>query len=303
MLCLHLRRAIAAVVACAALAAFTTLPVTAETDVSLDPASATSPILVRGDALPGDGNATPHTMDAGMSFENRAGAAATSVDFTWLFIDANGDAIGEEHTSTRGHFAPYVPVARNAAEQVRFPGYASGDSLYIDDADTNIFEPVEQILIAVDNATFADGSEWHGKTRQTSAPPTQVMYDPSAQAAHIRIVRIQSTKADSLYDRFDTLLTFTNDNTKRIDAIQFEYRFYDYDGDVIEQQTAVVRGVYPHGAISTLNPQTRVTNRGVVVNGSSVWLGWGSDAQYVAKIAAGVTAIRYTDGTTWRSST
>jgi len=70
---------------------------------------------------------------------------------------------------------------------------------------------------------------------------------------------------------------------------------------VIQHQTALVRGAYPHGAIATLNPATRITYRGVVMNGGSVWLGWG-DAQYVARITVGVDAIRFADGTIWTSA-
>ena len=285
------RRVSALLVGLALSAAITTAPAPAGTDETSSAADGASPIEI----LSG-------TAAAGMAFENHAATAATSIDFTYLFVDANGAAIGEEHTSTRGRFAPQVAIEGNRAASARFPNYASGSVLYVGDQDTNAYEPIEHIIVSVDDATFADGSKWQGKTRESSALPPQTTHDPSTDAAHIRILRIASQRADSLYDRVDTSLSFANDNEKRIDAIQFAYTFYDRDGDVIQHQTALVRGAYPHGAISTLNPSTRITFRGVVMNGGSVWLGWGDAAQYVARITASVDAIRFADGTIWTST-
>lgn len=284
----------------AASVAFTTGPAPAGTDVTSSAASGAAPIEILGDVTPATGADTgPRTIDAGVSFENHAATPATSIDFTYLFLDANGAAVGEEHTSARGRFAPQVPIERDAAAGAHFPGYSSGSVLYVGDQDTNIYEPIEHIVVSVDDATFADGSKWEGKTRDTSALPPQTTHDQSTDAAHIRILRIVSQRANSLYDRVNTALSFANDNEKGIDAIQFGYTFYDRDGNVIQHQTAIVRGAYPHGAISTLNPATRITFRGVVMNGGSVWLGWGDAAQYVARITASVDDIRFTDGTIW----
>ncbi len=275
-------------------------PAPAATDEIASAATGVAPIEILGNpSPPNGGDSAPRTMDAGVAFENHAATPATSIDFTYLFIDANGAAVGEEHTSTRGRFAPRVPIAGDRSATAHFPGYASGSVLYVGDQDTNLYEPIEHILVSVDNATFADGSKWQGKTRESSALPPQTTHDPSTDAAHIRILRIVSRRADSLYDRVDTALSFANDNEKRIDAIQFAYTFYDRDGNVIQHQTALARGAYPRGAISTLNPSTRITYRGVVIDGGSVWLGWGDAAQYVARITAGVDAIRFADGTVW----
>ncbi len=288
MPCMGVRRLAALLVALAACAALTTAPAPAGTDETSGPASGASPIEILSS-----------TADAGLTFENHAAAAATSIEFTYLLIDGNGAAIGEEHTSTRGRFAPQVAIVHDRAASAHFPSYASGSVLYAGDQDTNLYEPIAHILVSVDDATFADGSKWQGKTRETSALPPQTTHDPSTDAAHIRILRIVSQRANSLYDRVDTALSFANDNEKRIDAIQFAYTFYDRDGNPIQHQTALVRGAYPHGAISTLNTSTRITFRGVVMNGGSVWLGWGDAAQYVARITAGVDAIRFADGTIW----
>jgi hypothetical protein len=296
----RLRRAFALLVGLAASAAFTCAPAPAGTDVTSSGASGAAPIQILGNPSPPNGaDSAPRTMDAGVSFENHATSPATSIDFTYLFIDANGAAVGEEHTSTRGRFAPQIAIESSRAASAHFPGYASGSVLYVGDQDTNIYEPIEHIIVSVDDATFADGSKWQGKTRDSSASPPQTTHDPSTDAGHIRILRIASRRANSVYDRVDTSLSFANDNEKRIDAIQFAYTFYDRDGNVIQHQTALARGAYPHGAISTLNPSTRITFRGVVVNGGSVWLGWGDSAQYVARITAGVDAIRFADGTIW----
>jgi|GEM_PF-4638221 hypothetical protein len=297
------RRAFALLLGLTASAAFMTAPAPAGTDITSSPASGSAPIEVLGDVTPATGADTaPQTMDAGVAFENHAATPATSIDFTYLFVDANGAAIAEEHTSTRGRFAPQVPIERDPAASAHFPGYASGSVLYVGDQDTNLYEPIEHIVVSVDDATFADGSKWEGKTRDSSAQPPQVAHDPSTDAAHIRILRIVSQRANSLYDRVDTALSFANDNERRIDAIQFGYTFYDRDGNVIQHQTAIVRGAYSHGAISTLNPATRITFRGVVMNGGSVWLGWGDAAQYVARIIASVDDIRFADGTIWTSA-
>jgi hypothetical protein len=298
---LRLRRAFALLVGLVASAAFTSAPAPAGTDVTSSPASGNAPIEILGNPSPPNGDSAPRTMDAGVAFENRAATPATSIDFTYLFVDANGAAVGEEHTSTRGRFAPQIPIERDRSASAHFPGYATGSVLYVGDQDTSIYEPIEHIIVSVDDATFADGSKWQGKTRESSALPPQTTHDPSTDAAHIRILSIASQRAVSLYDRVDTALSFANDNEKRIDAIQFVYTFYDRDGNVIQRQTALARGAYPHGAISTLNPSTRITFRGVVMNGGSVWLGWGDSAQYVARITAGVDAIRFADGTIWTS--
>jgi hypothetical protein len=296
------RRAFALLIGLAASAAFTSAPAPGGTDVTSSRASGTAPIEILGNPSPPNGaDSAPRTMDAGVAFENHATTPATSIDFTYLFIDANGAAVGEEHTSTRGRFAPQVAIEGDRAASAHFPGYASGSVLYVGDQDTNIYEPIEHIVVSVDDATFADGSKWQGKTRDSSASPPQTTHDPSADAAHIRILRITSQRANSLYDRVDTALSFANDNEKRIDAIQFAYTFYDRDGNVIQHQTALARGAYPHGAISTLNPSTRITFRGVVMDGGSVWLGWGDSAQYVARITASVDAMRFADGTIWTS--
>jgi hypothetical protein len=37
------------------------------------------------------------------------------------------------------------------------------------------------------------------------------------------------------------------------------------------------------------------------MDGGSVWMGWGSRAEYVARIVVGVDAILYSDGTTWNA--
>ena len=303
MLRLHPRRALALTVALAGLAVITATAAPAATDVSGDPASATAPIEILGNPLPsaaaGD---TPRTISEEVSFKNNAAVAATSIDFTWLFLDANGAVIGEQKTATHGRFAPNASIERNAASAAHVPGYASGEALFVGDEDTNVYEPVGHVAVMIDNATFADGSAWHSKTRQSNAPATQMEHDPSATAAHIRITRIRPMRANSLYDRVDTLLSFANDSSKRIDAIEFTYTFYDVDGNVIFQQPAIVRGAYPHGAVSTLNAATRVRMKGVVMNGGSVWMGWGDSAEYVAKIVAGVNAIRYSDGSNWNAN-
>jgi len=302
MLRLYAFRAIALTAIVAALAIITAASAPAATNMAGDPASATAPIEILGNLLPSSAAAgSPGTIDEGVSFENRAAAPATSIDFTWLFVDANGAVIGEEQTSTRGRFAPNVPVERNGTADAHFTGYASGESLYIGDEDTNLYEPVDHVVVMIDNATFSDGTTWHARTRQSNALPPRMTYDTSASAAHIRITRIRPARANSQYDRVDTLLSFANDSAKRIAAIEFTYAFYNLDGNVIFQQSAVVRGAYAHGAISTLNPSTRIRSRGVVMDRGSVWMGWGSRAEYVAKIVAGVDAIRYSDGTTWNA--
>lgn len=282
------RRLTTTFAAIVAFAVITAAPAPAGTAVTLDPASGASPIEVRGDALP-TGNS------AGVSFVNLAAAAATSVDFTWVFLDANGSTVAEEHTSASGRFRQ----SRPASTQVRFAGFSSGQAVYIADPDTNIYVPIERISVVVDGATFADGAVWQGKARQAYAPPPEGFSDASAAAAGIRVLAIRSTRADDRYDRVDTRLSFASDNRKRIDAIQFAYTFYDQYGDVIFTGTSVVRGVYPRGAISTLNPMTRVTYKGVVMKRGSLWVGWGSDPAYVAKIGVGVNAVLYSDGTTW----
>lgn len=298
----HRCRAIALSVTVAALAVITAASAPAATDLSGDPASATAPIEILGSLAPSSAAAgAPGTIVEGVSFKNVAAAPATSIDFTWLFLDANGAAIGEEQTSTRGRFAPNVPVERGTTADAHFTGYASGESLYIGDEDTNLYEPVDHIVVMIDNATFADGSAWHARTRQSNALPPEMTHDSSATAAHIRITRIRPARANSQYDRVDTLLSFANDSTKRIAAIEFTYAFYNLDGSVIFQQSAIVRGAYAHGAVSTLNPSTRIRSRGVVMDGGSVWMGWGSRAEYVARIVVGVDAILYSDGTTWNA--
>lgn len=279
-------------------------PLCAATDESGDPASATAPIEVLGDPLPSNAaDRGPRTVTEAVAFKNNAAVAATSIDFTWLFLDANGAIIGEQRTEARGRFAPNASIRGNAAAAAHVPGYASGAALFVGDEDTNIYEPVGHVAVMIDNAAFSDGSAWHSKTRQSNAPPTRMEHDASATAARIRITRIKPARANSLYDRVDTLISFANDSTKRIDAIEFEYAFYDTDGNVIFQQPAVVRGAYAHGAISTLNPATRVRMKGVVMSGGSVWMGWGDSAAYVAKIVVGVNRIRYSDGSTWTAST
>jgi hypothetical protein len=299
---LHACRAAFLTVAVATLTLLGAGSAPAATDVVETPGSATAPIEILGNPLPSAAaDTTPRVIDEGIAFRNLAAAPATSIDFTWDFIDANGAVVGEERTSARGRFGHDVPVEQDAA--VRFPGYASGESLYVADEDTNAFDPVDHLAVAIDNATFADGSAWHGKTRSSNALPPQLVHDPSTTAAHVRITRIQSSRANSLYDRVDTLLSFANDGPKRIDAIEFTYAFYDLDGDVLFQQPVVVRGAYGHGAVSTLNPSTRVRCKGVVTDGGSVWVGWGSRAQYVAKIVIGVDAIGYSDGTIWSAHT
>jgi hypothetical protein len=293
-------RAIALSVTVAALAIITAASAPAATDITGDSASATAPIEILGNSLPSSAaSGAPGAIDEGVSFKNLASSPATSIDFTWFFVDANGAVIGEEQTSTRGRFAPNVPVERGTTADAHLTGYASGESLYIGDEDTNLYEPVEHVVVMIDNATFADGSAWHARTRQSNALPPQMSSDPSATAAHIRITRIHPARANSQYDRVDTLLSFANDSTKRIAAIEFTYDFYNLDGNMIFQQSAVVRGAYAHGAVSTLNPSTRIRSRGVVMDGGSVWMGWGSSAEYVAKIVVGVGAIRYSDGTMW----
>jgi hypothetical protein len=241
-------------------------------------------------------------VDEAVWFKDLAATPATSVDFTWLFVDANGAVIGEEQTSTRGRFAPNVVVERSASADAHLLGYATGDSLYIGDDETNLYDPVDHVIVMVDNATFADGSAWHASVRQTNAAPPRLLVDPSVSASHLRITRIASARANSQYDRVETRLSFANDSEKRIDAIEFTYTFYDVDGNVIFQQPTIVRGAYAHGAVSTLNPSTGVSVRGVMMNGGSIWMGWGSHPQYVARIVVGVDAIRYTDGTLWNNN-
>ena len=295
MLGLHPRRLSAALSAFVTFIAFSTAAAPAGTDVTLDGVSAASPIEIRGDALPVGNGAGARTVDAGVSFENHAAASATSVDFTWVFLDANGATVGEEHTAMRGQFRP----SQSASAQVQFPGYTTGSVVYVADSDTNTYVPLEHISVVVDDATFADGSVWEGKARQTFAPPPEGFSDASAAAVHIRVLRIATTRDETPYDRVDTRLSFASDNKKRIDAIQFAYTFYDQYGNVIFQGTSIARGVYPRGAISTLNPMTQVTYSGVVMNRGSVWLGWGPDPEFVAKIGVGVNAVLYSDGSTW----
>jgi hypothetical protein len=300
MLRLYVCRAFALTITVVGLAVITSTSAPAATDIAGDAASATAPIEIIGNPLPSSFAAGgPGTIDEAAWFENTAATAATSIDFTWLFVDANGAVIGEEQTSTRGRFAPNVPVERSETSDAHFSGYALGESLFIADEDTNLYDPVDHVIVMIDNATFADGSAWHARTRQSNALPPQLTYDPSVAAAHLRITRIQSTRANSQYDRVDTRLSFTNDSAKRIDAVEFTYTFYNLDGDVIFQQPAVVRGAYAHGAVSTLNPSTLIRVRGVVMDGGSIWVGWGSRPQYVAKIVVGVDAIQYSNGTMW----
>jgi hypothetical protein len=300
MLRLCTRRVIAFTVAVAALAVLTCTRAPAATDITGDPASASAPIEILGNPLASStAPQTPGMVDEAVWFKDIAATPATSVDFTWLFVDGNGAVIGEEQTSTHGRFAPNVPVERSAPADAHVTGYASGESLYVGDEDTNLFDPVDHVVIMVDNATFADGSAWHADARRSNALPPRLSYDPSASAAHVRITRIASARANDQYDRVETRLSFANEGTKRIDAIQFTYTFYGLDGSVLYQQPALVRGANAHGAVSTLNPSTRVIVRGVVMNGGSVWLGWGSRPQYVANIVVGVDAIRYSDGTIW----
>ncbi len=304
MLRLSACRAIACCLVAATFALAGATPAPAATVIAGDAASARAPIEILGNSSPSSAaSGAPGTIAEAVWFENIAATPATSIDFTWLFVDANGAVIGEEQTSTRGRFQPYVPVERNATSDAHFSGYASGESLYIGDEDTNLYDPVDHVVVMIDNATFADGSTWHARSRQSNALPPQGESDPSVSAAHLRITRIASTRAASLYDRFDTRFSFANDSSKRIDAIEFTYTFYDIDGDIILQQPAVVRGAYPRGAVSTLNPATRIRVRGVVMDGGSVWMGWGSRPQYVAKIVIGVDAIRYSDGTIWNVKT
>jgi hypothetical protein len=209
-----------------------------------------------------------------------------------VFTDANGGIVAEEHTAARGRFRPAQP----AAARVNFRGYTSGSEVFMADPETNAYVPIQQISVVVDGATFTDGSVWQGKARQPFALPPEGFADATAQAAGIRVLRIQSKVDAEPYDRVDTRLSFANDNAKRIDAIQFAYTFYDQYGDVIFRNTTLVRGVYPRGAISTLNPMTSVTYKGVVMNRGSLWLGWGPNPAYVAHIGIGVDAVRYSDG-------
>ena len=300
---LYTRRAVAVTIAAIAIAAMTVASAPAATDIAADPASAAAPIEILSNQLPASAtSAAPGPLDENVAFRDLAGTPATSVDFTWLFIDANGAVVGEQRTSTRGSFAPNV-AERSAGAAAHFSGYASGTSLYVADEDTNLYDPIDHVMVSVDNATFADGSSWHGTSRLADALPPAMTYDPSAAAAHIRITRIAPVRAKSLYDRVDTLLSFANDNAKRIDTIEFTYSFRDLDGNEIDRRPVVVRGAYAHGSISTLNPATRVRFKGVVMKRGSVWMGWGSKAQYVAKISVGVDAIRYADGTTWSANT
>jgi hypothetical protein len=272
----------------------------AATDIAGSPASASAPIEILGSPLPSSAaGSAPGAVAEPLWFEDLAATPATSIDFTWLFVDANGAVIGEEQTSTRGRFAPDVPVERSASAYAHLTGYASGESLFIGDDQTNLYDPVDHVVVMVDNATFADGSAWHADARRSNASPPQLSSDPSVSAAHIRITRVASARANSQYDRVETRLSFANDSEKRIDAIQFDYTFYDVDGNVLFQQPALVRGAYAHGAVSTLNPSTGVSVRGVVMNGGSLWMGWGSHPEYVARIVVGVDAIRYSDGTIW----
>jgi hypothetical protein len=288
-------------VAIAALTAFTATSAPAATDLAEDAASATSPIEVLGDPVPSANASAPTTINEDVAFENRAAVTATSVDFTWDFIDANGAVIAEEQTSTRGRFRPHVPE-RNTAAAAHLTGYTSGESLYIGDAETNAYVPVDHVAVMIDNATFADGSVWHAGTRESNALPPQLLSDSSARSAHIRITRIRSERASSRYNGVDTVLSFANDGNKRIDAIKFTYSFYDLNGNLIFLQPAVVRGAYAHGAVSTLNAASRVRMKGVVLRRGSVWLGWGDRADYVAKIVVGVGAIQYSDGTIWTAN-
>lgn len=293
-------RVIAFTVTVAAFAMITAACAPAATDLTGDPASASAPIQILANPLPSSAAAdTPGMVDEAVWFKDIAATPATSVDFTWLFVDANGAVIGEEQTSTHGRFAPNVPVERSASADAHLTGFASGESLYIGDDETNLYDPVDHVIVMVDNASFADGSTWHAKVRQSNALPPRLSSDPSVTAAHLRITRIESARANSQYDRVETRLSFANDSAKRIDAIEFTYTFYDLDGNVLFQQPAIVRGAYAHGAVSTLNPSTAVFVRGVVMNGGSVWMGWGSRPQYVARIVVGVDAIRYSDGTIW----
>jgi hypothetical protein len=302
MLRLSAYRAIAVTAAVVVLAVITASSAPAATDIVGVPDPAAGPIEILGNPLPASGASdSPGRIDEAVAFENTAAAPATSIDFTWLFVDANGAVVGEEQTSTRGRFAPNVPVESSAAADAHLTGYSTGDSLYIDDEDTNLYDPVDHVIVVIDNATFADGSAWHGDARRSNALPPQLQYEPSVTAAHLRITRIRTARADRQYDSIDTLLSFANDSTKRIDAIEFTYTFYDPDGSMLLAQPVLVRGAYPHG-VSTLNPATRVRVRGVVMDGGSVWMGWGSHPQYVAKIVVGVDAIRYSDGTVWNSN-
>jgi hypothetical protein len=290
-------------VAFAALTAFTTTSAPAATDLTGDLASATSPIEVIGSPVPSASanSSEPTAISEDVAFEDRASVAATAVDFTWFFVDANGAVIAEEQTSTRGRFTPNVPE-RNAAAAAHLTGYTSGESLYIGDEGTNDYVPVDHVAVMVDNATFAS-SAWHAGTRESNALPPQLLSDSSARSAHIRITRIRVDRASNRYDRVDTLLSFANDNQKRINAIQFTYSFYDLNGNLIFLQPAVVRAAYAHGAISTLNSSSRVRSKGVVMNRGSVWMGWGDRAEYVSKIVVGVGAIQYSDGTTRSANT
>jgi hypothetical protein len=303
MLRLSARRVIAVTVAVAALALISATSARAGTDITGDPASASAPIEILGSPLPASGAAgAPGAIAEAVWFKDLAATSATSVDFTWLFVDANGAVIGEEQTSARGRFAPNVPVEHSVTADAHLTGYATGDALFIGDDQTNLYDPVDHVLVMVDNATFADGSAWHADARRSNASPPVLSADPSVNAAHLRITRVASARANSEYDRVETRLSFANDSEKRIDAVLFTYTFYDVDGNVLFQQPALVRGAYAHGAVSTLNPSTGVSIRGVVMNGGSVWMGWGSRPQYVARIVVGVDAIRYSDGTLWTKS-
>lgn len=275
--------------------AVATGPASAGTAVTLDASSGTSPIVVRGDAAPVSGGSAPGSAAAGVAFENDADSAATSVDFTWVFVDGNGSIVAEERTTERGRFQP----ARSASARVRFAGYTTGSVAFVADPQTNAYVPVQRIGVVVDDATFADGSSWQGRARETFAPPPEGFADATVAAVKLRVLRIASTRAAGPYDRVDTRLSFANDSAKRIDAIEFAYTFYDLYGDALMENTAVVRGVYPRGAISTLNPMTRVEYPGVVLSRGSIWLGWGAEAEYVARIGIAVKAVRYSDGTTW----
>jgi hypothetical protein len=300
MLRLWVRRALAFTVTAAALAAITTAPAKAGTDITGDPMSGSGPIEILASPLAAAAAGTsPGTVAEPVRFEDLATSAATSVDFTWLFVDANGHVIGEAQSSARGRFAPNVPVEGSAPAAAHVTGYASGAALFIADEQTHLYDPVAHVIVMVDNAAFADGSAWHADYLQSNALPPEFAYDASVAAAHLRITRIQTSRDPDQYDRIAARLSFANEGTKRIDAVEFTYTFYGLDGSVLFAQPALVRGAYAHGAVSTLNPSTRVSVKGVVMNGGSLWLGWGSHPQYVASIVVGVDAIRYSDGTIW----
>lgn len=284
----RLRRAVASAVIVMLLTLGTASRAPAATDLTQASESGSGPIQIL--------SPSPFTS---VRFEDLDAAAATSVDFTWLFVDANGAVIAEAETSAHGRFAPNVPAEGSAPAAERTSGYASGNSLYLGDEVSHIYVPIQHVIVAVDNATFSDGTAWHADTRQSNAAPPLLAADESVGDAHLRITRIQSERSADRYDAVDARFSFANEGKKHIDAVQFTYTFYGLDGSVLYTQPALVRGAYAHGAVSTLNPSTRVSVRGVVMNGGSVWLGWGSRAQYVASIVVGVDAIRYSDGTIW----